>query len=123
MKAFCPTNNLEVTQAISADDRWTMDLATSIGPSGVWSPEDANATIHVTAQPFPACRASWRLSRMALVVRVCQLSYSRSERRNPTARPTRRSTRGAGSGQSSEALLGYGPKLANEMSREGSAGR
>ena len=122
MKAFCPTNNLEVTQAISADDRWTIDLATSIGPSGVWSPEDANATIHVTAI-FPACRASWRLSRMALVVRVCQLSYSRSERRNPY-RTTNPSVHARSRlGPVDQALLGYGPKLANEMSREGSAGR
>ena len=54
VKAFCSMNNLEVTQAISADDRWTIDLATSIGPSGVWSPEDANATIHVTAHAIPS---------------------------------------------------------------------
>jgi hypothetical protein len=53
--AFCPNNALEVTQASGSDDRWTIDLATSVGPmrSVVEWPTAAHPTLHVTTSVIP----------------------------------------------------------------------
>ncbi len=53
--AFCPDSHLKVTQVDTADGRWTIDLATSMGAvrSVVEWPAGANPTIHVTTNLIP----------------------------------------------------------------------
>ena len=53
--AWSPEGNLNVTQAESAHDRWTIDVASPMGPFRcvVEWPDGANPTIHVTTHLIP----------------------------------------------------------------------